>query len=224
MDVRILIIEDDRTAARYVREILKDASSLVDIAHFGEDGIARTKNDFYDLIVLDLSLPDMHGLEVIRRLRAADVITPILILSGDPSTAMLVECLECGADDYVTKTFNASELIARVHALERRGIEAARLTMAARDAAAKLSALTMREREVLDLLVSGLSNKAAAHELGISTRTVEVHRANLMEKLNAASLSDVVRIAVVAAHIKGEATHSASSGNHIGVNSNRRNS
>src|SRR5579862_8872784 len=131
--MRILVIEDDRTTARTLRAILKDVSSYIGIADTGEEGIARTKEESYELVVLDLSLPDMHGLDVIRRIRASNTDAPILVLTGDMSMEMSVNCLEAGADDYLKKPLHAADLIARVHAIWRRSVESTKLTVQARN-------------------------------------------------------------------------------------------
>ena len=202
--MRILVIEDDKNTASNIRTMLGAEKAVVDIVDLGQEGALLGTDEHYDLILLDLTLPDMHGLRVLRELRAANVDTPILVISGDSSVSMRVDCLESGADDYLTKPFHRSELLARVHALSRRSGDHLKLMAEARDALARLMPLTQREREVLEKIVAGLPNKIVARELGISPRTVELHRANIMEKLHARSLPEVVRLALSAARLLGE--------------------
>jgi two-component system, LuxR family, response regulator FixJ len=197
--MRILVIEDDDTMARSIAAILTKDGATIDIAKLGAVGVKLGKRDVYALIVLDLALPDFHGLTVLKELRAANIQTPTLVVSGDSNIEMRINCFEAGADDYVTKPFQMDEFVARVHAASRRGIEHAEMMKAARDAAARLAMLTPRERDVVDLIVAGRSNKVAAYELGISHRTIELHRARIMDKMKIRSIAELVRIVLAAA-------------------------
>ena len=209
--MRILVIEDDAAMAHRMDTILTADGAAIDLVGLGRDGIKQGKRNLHALIIIDLFLPDLHGLTVLRKLRAANIHTPALIVSGDLTTEMRTSCFDSGADDYMTTPFRASELIARVHAVEKRVVEHAQLMLEARDALAKLAPLTAREREVLDLIVVGRSNKLAAYELGISTRTVEVHRARIMNKMNVRTLAEVIRAVLAAARVAGNHGHSAQS-------------
>ena len=118
--MRILLVEDDPTTQQSIQMMLETASMVVDATDLGEDGLEIGKLYDYDLIILDLMLPDIDGMEVLRRLRDARVVTPVLILSGLTESENKVKGLAGGADDYLTKPFNKSELIARIHAIVRR--------------------------------------------------------------------------------------------------------
>jgi two-component system cell cycle response regulator CtrA len=118
--MRVLLVEDDPTTQQSIKMMLESAGMVVDATDLGEDGLEIGKLYDYDIIVLDLMLPDMDGMEVLRRLRAAKVATPVLILSGLTESENKVKGLGTGADDYLTKPFVKDELIARIQAIVRR--------------------------------------------------------------------------------------------------------
>lgn len=118
--MRVLVVEDDALVARSVEKMLRAEGMVVDTTALGEDGIEIGKLYDYDIILLDLMLPDMDGYEVLRRLRAGRIETPVLILSGLTEPDKKVKGLGYGADDYVTKPFDRGELVARIQAIVRR--------------------------------------------------------------------------------------------------------
>jgi two-component system cell cycle response regulator CtrA len=118
--MRVLVIEDDQAAARTIQIALQSEGYVCDTTGIGEDGLGIARHYEYDMIVLDLMLPDMDGYEILRRLRAVNVSTPVLILSGLSEIDDKIKALGFGADDYLTKPFNRDELIARVRAIIRR--------------------------------------------------------------------------------------------------------
>ena len=116
----VLLIEDDGAAARGIALMLKSQGHDCDIKRLGEDGLTAAKLYDYDVILLDLMLPDMDGLEVLRRMRASQVDAPVLVLSGLDDVAIKSKGFNIGADDYLTKPFDNRELLARIHAVRRR--------------------------------------------------------------------------------------------------------
>lgn len=118
--MRVLLVEDDKIIAQSVEALLKKENMIVDSTVFGEDGLEIGKLYEYDVIILDIGLPDMDGFEVLKRLRNAKVTTPVLILSGMSAPDKKVKGLTGGADDYLTKPFDKAELVARIKALVRR--------------------------------------------------------------------------------------------------------
>ena len=118
--MRVLLVEDDPTTSKSIEMMLTHANLTVYATDMGEEGLDLAKFYDYDLILLDLNLPDMPGHEVLRRLRRARVETPILILSGDDDTESKLRVFGFGADDYLTKPFHRVELVARIHAIVRR--------------------------------------------------------------------------------------------------------
>jgi len=118
--MRVLLVEDDPTTQQSIKMMLESTGMVVDATDLGEDGLEIGKLYDYDIVVLDLMLPDMDGMEVLRGLRAAKVATPVLILSGLTESENKVKGLGGGADDYLTKPFNKDELVARIQAIVRR--------------------------------------------------------------------------------------------------------
>ena len=118
--MRVLLIEDEPTTARSIEMMLQNEGFKTDTTDLGEEGLDLAKLYDYDIILLDLNLPDMHGSDVLRKVRSAKVSTPILMLSGIGTMDWKVRALAAGADDYVTKPFHRDELVARIHAIVRR--------------------------------------------------------------------------------------------------------
>lgn len=161
--MRILLVEDDPTTSRSIELMLTHANLNVYCTDMGEDGIDLAKLYDYDLILLDLHLPDMSGHEVLRQLRLARVETPILILSGSDDTESKIKGFGFGADDYLTKPFHREELVARIHAIIRRskghsqsvietGRVAVNLDAKTVDVDGKTVHLTGKEYQMLELL------------------------------------------------------------------------
>jgi len=161
--MRILLVEDDQSTAQSIEAMLKKEDWVVDITDMGEDGVEIGKLYEYDLVILDLMLPDMDGLEVLRQLRNAKVNTPVLILSGLTEPTKKVQGLGIGADDYLTKPFNRDELMARIQAIVRRSkghsqpkVEVGKLAVHLEDRTAQVEGeplhLTGKEYGILELL------------------------------------------------------------------------
>lgn len=149
-------------------------------------------------IVSDIRMPEIDGLELQRRLTALKIPLPVIIMTGHADVRLAVEAMKAGAVDFIEKPFDDDVLLAAIRvALDRyektggRAAEAAQIQ-------ARINSLTPREREVLQGLLAGHANKTMAYDLQLSARTVEVHRANVMTKMAASSLSDLVRMALLA--------------------------
>ena len=151
------------------------------------------------VLLLDVRLPGLSGMALLERLRAERSPLPVIMLTGHGDIDMAVRAMKAGATDFLTKPFSSQILLDRIQDLLRRSSELAARVGGPDEAAARFATLTAREREIFDHIVSGDSNKAVARKLGISIRTVESHRASIMEKMEAKTLVDLVLASV---HLK----------------------
>ncbi len=148
-------------------------------------------------VITDVRMPDMSGIDLLRRLKELKIAVPVIVITGHGDVTLAVEAMKIGAVDFLEKPFDDEVLLASVEAaLRQRGGQARRDNERA-EIESRLAALSPRERDVLGGLVAGRANKQIAFDLGISPRTVEIYRANLMNKMQAGSLSDLVRMALV---------------------------
>lgn len=192
------IVDDDEAIRRSVAFMLKTSGYRVNSWPSGAAFLKDVKQVEPGCILLDVRMPEMDGLEVQAELAQRGIALPVVIVTGHGDIAIAVRAMKAGAVDFIEKPFHKDALLAAIElALERLASIGDRAARAA-EARTILAALTARERQVLEGLAQGLPNKAIAFDLGISPRTVEVHRANLMAKLEVHSLSDALRIAFAA--------------------------
>ena len=148
-------------------------------------------------VITDMRMPDMSGLDLLRHLRKTSFSLPVIVITGHGDIQLAVEAMKAGAADFLEKPFDDGRVIAAVRtALQNRRAEGQRAGHQ-KQIEERLERLTQRERQVLDGLVAGLPNKTIAYDLGISPRTVEVYRANVMTKMQAGSLSELVRMTLL---------------------------
>ncbi|MFA5963818.1 MAG: response regulator [Sphingomonas sp.] len=194
----IHLVDDDESVRRSAGFLLRTSGFVVRPYASGIAFLKEAKSAPTGCILLDVRMPEMDGLEVQRELNARGVAMPVIVLTGHGDVAIAVQAMKGGAVDFIEKPFEKVTLMAAIDAAFAR-IENADAQMASEQAAnVRIAALTPRERDVLQGLVRGYPNKTIAFDLGISPRTVEVHRANLMEKLGVRSLSEALRIAFAA--------------------------
>jgi len=153
-------------------------------------------------IVTDVRMPGMDGLELQRRLRENKIGLPVIVMTGHGDVALAVEAMKAGAVDFIEKPFDDEVLLGAIRAALARRTKAAANETRRTQIRRRLDLLSEREREVLDGLVAGKPNKIIAYDLGISARTVEVYRANVMTKMQADSLSELVRMVLLAGGIR----------------------
>jgi two-component system, LuxR family, response regulator FixJ len=149
-------------------------------------------------IITDVRMPEITGIDLLRRVKESGVDIPVIVITGHGDISLAVEAMKIGAVDFLEKPFDDDLLVASVRSALNKDASTARQKAEIADIHDRLAALSNRERQVLEGLVAGKANKIIAFDLGISPRTVEIYRANVMTKLEANSLSDLVRMAMTA--------------------------
>ncbi len=208
-DFIVFIVDDDVRMREALSELL--ASLGWRAVAFGSAGeyIAHPRSDLPACLILDVELPDINGLDFQRQISHGDH-PPIVFLTGHGDIPSSVRAIKHGAVDFLTKPFTERDLLAAIESAVERDRQARQGRAEVEVLRQRLASLTPREREVLPLVVSGLLNKQAAAELGISEVTLQIHRGKIMQKMEAASLADLVRIAE---KLQIPITHSRRAGN-----------
>ncbi len=194
----VFVVDDDAAMRKSLSWLLQSVGFTVAVFESAEAFLDRIDPAARGCLILDVRMPGMGGLNLQDALAARGVDLPTIVITGYAEVPSAVRAMKAGAIDFLEKPFSDDVLLERVrHALavERHRREARDVRDAARK---RLAALTPRERQVLDELVQGGSNRAISAALGIAEKTVEVHRASLMRKLSAASLTDAIRLALAA--------------------------
>lgn len=197
---KVFVIDDDEAVRRAIAMLLRSAGISAEIYPSGVaflDALPSPDKSHVECVLTDVRMPELDGLELLRRLKERNFRRPVVVMTahGDISTA--VRAMKAGAVDFIEKPFDDDALIAMI----RTALDVADVPRAAKgsvEASARLAALSPREREVLELLILGKPNKVIARDLGLSPRTVEIHRARLLTRLEVGSLAEAVRLAVQA--------------------------
>lgn len=205
-DTPLIHVIDDDDAVRLSLELLLQSAGY-DVACFARasEVLAAPIPAGAGCALLDVRMPEMDGLALQERLAEVGYPLPIIMITGHADVPVAVRALKAGAVDFIEKPFDDEVLLRSVEAAVTLSRGDARRKRAEAAASAKIAALTPREREVLEGLVAGHPNKTIAYDLGISPRTVEIHRAHIMDKMSAGSLSELVRMAIAAGVAPGGA-------------------
>jgi len=192
------VIDDDEAARDSLAFLL--ASAKIDVKTY--ESATAFLNSMADIksgcIITDVRMPGMSGIDLLRKLKELGVAVPVIVVTGHGDVPLAVEAMKIGAADFLEKPFDDEVLLASVRSAFARQEGTDKRRAERTEIESKLAALSNRERDVLQGLVRGLANKQIAFDLGISPRTVEIYRANLMTKMQASSLSDLVRMALIA--------------------------
>jgi two-component system, LuxR family, response regulator FixJ len=194
----VVHVVDDDAAIRDSLAFLLDTANLVSRTYESAAALlAHAANLEPGCILTDVRMPDMNGLEMVRRLAEIGVCQPVIVMTGHADVPLAIEAVRAGVKDFIEKPFDDDALLASIRAAIADQAQTAE--QAGRDAELRdrLASLSSRERQVLDGLVAGQANKVIAYDLEISPRTVEVYRANVMTKMQARSLSELVRMTIL---------------------------
>ncbi|MDP1582652.1 MAG: response regulator FixJ [Bradyrhizobium sp.] len=193
---KIYVIDDDEAMRDSLNFLLDSAGFHVTLFESAQNFLDRLAGLEFGCVVSDVRMPGIDGIEMLKRMKASQSTFPILIMTGHGDVPLAVEAMKLGAVDFLEKPFEDDRLIGMIEAAIRQAEPAAKSETITHEIAARVATLSPRERQVMDGLIAGLSNKLIARDYDISPRTIEVYRANVMTKMQANSLSELVRLAM----------------------------
>ena len=197
-DPVVFVVDDDDAVRESLEISLKLAGHQVESFASAPDFLASGAPSRPGCLVTDIRMPDMDGLELQEELKRRNSALPVIVITGHGDVPLAVRAMKAGAGDFLEKPFARDALLAAVQRALERNADAADGASMSEQIRGRIALLTPKEREVFDLVLAGKQSKVIAYELGASPRTVEIHRARMMKKLNAGSLQELVRMAIAA--------------------------
>jgi two-component system, LuxR family, response regulator FixJ len=197
-DATVHVIDDDEAARDSLEFLLRSAKIDVRTYESAKGFLQIAANVKTGCVVTDVRMPDISGIDLLRKLREMDSGIPVIVITGHGDVPLAVEAMRIGAMDFLEKPYDDEALLASVRSALSRGDKDVAHSREKAELHERLATLSNRERDVLEGLVGGQPNKIIAFNLGISPRTVEIYRANVMTKMKAGSLSELVRMALIA--------------------------
>jgi two-component system, LuxR family, response regulator FixJ len=197
-DRTVFVVDDDAAALDSLVMLLRSDGLNPSGFSSAEDFLDALTPQARGCVISDVRMPGMDGVELIRALKAMGCILPVIVITGHADVTVAVQAMKAGAAEFVQKPFESELILRLVRACLEENDDAVDASARRTRVLRRIESLTARERQVLDMIMEGASNKAIASALAISPRTVEIYRANLMTKMSANSLSDLVRMAMTA--------------------------
>lgn len=210
----IFVVDDDAAILDLVRRVCAPIDAQIQTFTSAKAFLSVVSPDVSGCLILDYKLPDLNGLEILQQLQDRNIDLPVVFISGKAEVSTAVQAFKLGSMDFLEKPFNIQELHdTALRAVAKDGTR--RETRARRELIARhVQSLTPRETQVMDLVVAGKANKTIAADLGVSPKTIEVHRANVMQKMRAGSLAELVQMVMF--HRGGDQAPSAAQDQHAG--------
>jgi two-component system response regulator FixJ len=203
----VYVIDDDDAVRQSLEFLLRTAGFTVRGFESAKAFLEIMPELRSGCIITDVRMPDVSGIDLLRRVKELGVDIPVIMITGHGDISLAVEAMKIGAADFLEKPFDDDQLLGALRATLSRDAGLAERNAEVANIHEKLATLSNRERQVLEGLVAGKANKTMAFDLGISPRTVEIYRANLMTKMAANSLSDLVRMAMLAGFMENPGQH-----------------
>ncbi|MAG97267.1 MAG: response regulator FixJ [Alphaproteobacteria bacterium] len=199
----VYVVDDDPAIRDSLQWLLTSVDLKVRTFSSGQELLDQVTPDLPGCLLIDVRMPGMSGLELQHELTARGIKLPIVIITGHGDVQMAVRAMKAGALDFIEKPFNDQEILEVVQRAVDRSVSAVESSAVKEEVESRIASLTPRERQVLELVVTGLPNRGIALELGRSEKTVEFHRANVMEKMQAKSLADLMKMVMTVGEIVG---------------------
>ena len=199
---KVYVIDDDDAMRDSLDFLLGAADFHVTLFESAQHFLDALPDAGFGCVVSDVRMPGIDGIEMLKRLKASRSTFPVVIMTGHGDVPLAVEAMKLGAVDFLEKPFEDDRLIGMIDIALKQAKSGAQTEAVTVEIAARIASLSPRERQVMEGLIAGLSNKLIAREYDISPRTIEVYRANVMTKMQAGSLSELVRLAMRAGAIK----------------------
>lgn len=193
----VYVVDDDEAIRRFLRGLIRSVGLRVETYATAQEFLDVYQAGSSGCLLLDIRMPDMSGLELQAELKRREIDLPVIILTGHGDVRVAVHAMKAGAVDFIEKPFNNELLLHGIQKAIADSLRSGVTRVRRQEILQRRDTLTTREREVLGMVVTGETNKGVARHLGISEKTVEIHRAKVMEKMQAKSLADLVRITSV---------------------------
>jgi len=192
----VYVVDDDAAMRKSLRWLVESVGLKVETYSSALDFLDAANASMQGCLVLDVRMPGMSGLDLQEQLTAQHISLPVIIVTGHADVPMAVRALKSGAYDFIEKPFNDQVLLERVQRALEHGEEQRTIDQRRRMVDERIETLTPRERQVMEMVVNGMANKQVAAELGLSEKTIEVHRKHVMDKMQAGNVADLIRMAM----------------------------